>query len=134
MDNPVFNVKGQYQESLKDALVLAFSVLDRRKADGYRLDRKKGLVLYWTVSSSKKHEVIPFPKPLDAHEVFEKVIEFFEGEFVKEITLQEWDDEADDMDVEDETGWRVYTERWGRIDEDSYAFLAITPSFCWTGK
>jgi len=35
---------------------------------------------------------------------------------------------------DNEKGWRVYCEDWGKIDSDDYAFLAIKPAYIWYGK
>lgn len=134
MDNKEFNVKGEGLHFLEDALKLAFHVLEWRTAVGYRLDKKKGLVLYWHESSSEGYTVTPFITPMTAEQIYPQVVAFLNSEFAKQMELTDWDKRANDCDIQDYAGWRIYTETWGEVDEDDYAFLAITPSWCWSSK
>lgn len=134
MDNNRFNVKGEGYEFLKQTLELAFNVMED-KPRAYRIDKKKGFVLYWTDTTEKSNTVVhPFPTTLTAEQLFPLVQAFLESDEADEIELSDGDEEFDDCDVDNYYGWRVYTESWGRVDGDAYAFLAITPSWCWSGK
>lgn len=134
MDNPVFNVKGEGTASLLEALKLGFRLMEWSRAVGYRLDKKKGLVLYWSDKSEEGHQITKFITPLTPEELYPQIVAFLESDFSNQMELDSWDARTNDGDITDYEGWRVYTECWGRIDDDDYAFLAITPSFCWSSK
>jgi hypothetical protein len=134
IDNPAFNVKGEGGEMLLKALELGFYCAGHWKAEGFRIDKKKGLVLYWHDKSSEGHEVNKFITPLKPNQVVSQVIAFLESDFINEMELEGDDRDLDDCDIDNDLCWRIYTETWGRIDEDDYAFLAITPSYGWISK
>lgn len=134
MDNQVFNVKGEGKELLKAALHLAFEAMGEANAEGYCLDEKKGLMLYWADKSSTQRTVVPFITPLTADQLYPQVVAFLESDFANKMKLEGWDAATNDSEVGDHQGWRIYTEEWGEVDDDDYAFLAVTPSYCWYGK
>lgn len=133
MDNQVFNVKGEDAEQLLTALNLAFSVMEQQTAKAFRLHKKKGLILYWKDTSSKDQEVSPFIVPMTPKQLHPQILAFLESDFAREMKLKGWDAPTPDGDISEHAGWRVYTERWGQVSGNSYAFLAITPSSCWYG-
>lgn len=134
MDNIVFNVKGKNKEKLLPVLQMGFDLLDQKTAQAFRLDESKGLIFYWHDSSSIAAEVHAFPTPMAPEQLLPVVEEFLVSEFAQTISLGEWDRVYEDREVESDAGWRVYTEDWGEVAEDNYAFLAVTPSWCWYSK
>jgi hypothetical protein len=139
MDNQVFNINGTDKKLLKKVLKLAFMLNPYRKAEAWKIDKEKGLVLFW----SKEKDTTAFVEPLDAKGVFGFVWDFLNSEEALKIDLKDWDRnlEDDGFDGSTDRGWRVYTERWGRIgkgnseyDSYNYSFLAITPCYAWYGK
>lgn len=140
----MFNVRGtipQYESEkdiLLDTLRLAFTICDQQKTKAFRIDKEKGLVLYWANKSDRFKTINEFITPLTAEQVYPQVQAFltsyYDGEI--EVDLEEFDRpmEEEDDDITSVKGWRIYTERWGRIDGDSYAFLAIKPAYDNYGK
>lgn len=143
MENTLFNVMGtlpKYERDenlLLDALKLAFKVSDHSKAKAFRIDKKKGLILYWSEHTEKSEPINKFITPLTAEQIHPQVHAFlrscYDGEI--KVELEEFDEAMDeDDDITSVEGWRVYTEKWGRIDGDTYAFLAIKPAYENYGK
>ena len=131
-DNRVFDVNGSSEGFLKDVLKLAF-MQDHDKAIGYKIDSKKGFVLYWATTDDKESECIKFPVPLSYIEVCPLVWAFLKSDEAKKIKLKGFDADFD-HDGHNGSGWRVYCEGWGHIGNDWQAFLAITPALMWYGK
>lgn len=128
MDNRIFNVNGNAQELLSDALQLAFLQAGHDfKAKAFKVDKKKGLILLWSDEGTK------FPVPLDAHAVLPIVTAWLEGDEAKTIECEGWDADAD-HDGNNERGWRVYVEDWGHVGDCSYAICAVKPAYMWFGK
>lgn len=144
MENTIFNVRGtlpQYEseeDNLLDTLRLAFKVCNHAKARAFRIDKNKGLILYWTDKSERSKNINEFITPLTAEQVYPQVQAFltsyYDGEI--EVDLEEFDRpmEEEDDDITSVQGWRIYTEKWGRIGGDSYVFLAIKPAYDNYGK
>lgn len=132
MDNRVFNVNGEGDDLLRSTLYFAFSQAGHR-CEGWRIDVEKGFILYWHVEGDNPL-VAKFPFPIGSDSVFSLVKEYLaRNETWKEAKLTSWDRNAD-HDGSNSQGWRVYTEDWGQIAHDCYAFLAITPAYLWHGK
>jgi len=144
MENTIFNVMGtltQYEGgecNLLNALKLAFAISDHSKAEAFRIDKNKGLILYWTNTSEKREQINMFVTPLTAEQVYPQVKtflkSFYDGDIEVEIEDFDGNMEEEDSDLTSVEGWRVYTEKWGRIDGDFYAFLAIKPAYENYGK
>jgi len=127
-DNLIFNVNGTEDEDLLNALKLVFST-SGYKAESWIIDKKKGFVLLWSDNKGNK-----LPYPMSALEIFPMIKGFLESEQAKEIECKDWDEDTD-HDGDNELGWRVYTENWGKIDGvDGCSFLAIKPTYVWYGK
>lgn len=127
-DNPIFNVNGDTLKKLKETINLA---LDGRKIGGYIFKKEKGLILLSYISSSNK-DVIKFPAPLNSDQIADIVFEWLKTEEALLVPNEGWDADAD-HDGNNELGWRVYTENWGKIAGYSNA-LAIKPAYLWYGK
>lgn len=50
------------------------------------------------------------------------------------IECLDWDADADDCDIGDEVGWRVYCEDWGHVGKYRYSICAVKPAHLWAGK
>lgn len=129
MDNRIFNVNGSGGEQLMDAIKLAFKTSGFKTAKAWKIDNQKGIILYWYNDKGTN----PFPSPLTAEEVLPIVSSFLKSEDAKNIECIEWDEDYK-HDGSNSLGWRVYTEKWGKIDNKDYSFLAIKPAYMWHGK
>lgn len=127
-DNPIFNINGDSDSKLTDALVFA---LNGRTVSGFKFIVSKGLVLYSYISSTNNN-AIKFPTPLMAAEVAPIVLKWLNSDEAKQVPFHGWDANAD-HDGENELGWRVYTEDWGHI-EGEWNAIAIKPAYIWYGK
>lgn len=144
MENTLFNVRGvapRYthdKDYLLDTLKLGFMATDNQYAKAYRIDKDKGLILYWSTSTERGNKVEKFITPLTPEELYPQVKAFLKSYYDGEINmeLEEFDEnmEEDDDDLTSIQGWRVYTEKWGRVGGDTYAFLAIKPAWETFGK
>lgn len=144
INNTPFNVRGlipQYSTDknyLLDALNLAFLVSDRKTAKAYRIDKKLGLVLYWTDKSEKRGvEVHQFITPQTPEQIYPQVEAFLTSYYDEEIEIElEEEDEPylNDDDITNVEGWRIYTGQWNRVNGDFYAFIAIKPAYDHYGK
>jgi len=139
MDNRVFDINGEGQETLGRVLQLAFEQKgSNTKAKYFVVDKKKGLILLWYVADSQKDKVTKFLTPLSAKAATPMVIEWLNSDEAKTIELGDWDEDAD-HDGSNGAGWRVFCERWGHITgEDGLDYdgsiVAITPAYMWHGK
>lgn len=134
LDNPVFNVKGQGSEMLEVTLELGLACVGQRSLRGYRVDNKKGIILYWT--DADQDDFQHFGSNDDIQAIVNRILEEVEQ---LEFELTEDDDEHSDLEMDDEDisnnfGWRIYTESWGHIERDWKACLAVVPSYLWLGK
>ena len=149
LDNPVFNVKGEGKDMLLAALTLGINCVGENAFVGYRLDDKKGIVLYWADSEKDGYHKFMIPsKPEDiVDQLFQTVNALGETMYAEMLQHDEdsededdedddeyWDKPCDDGDVNSDLGWRIYTEKWGHIDGEWQACLAIVPSFLWTSN
>lgn len=135
MDNVQFNVRGEGYGDLLDTLKLAFRITEHNTAKGYKIIVDKGLVLY----SSYVDDMEKFIVPMTAEELLPMVKAFINDYFTRNthgiiLSDEEWDSSAKDSDIDDYPGWRIYTEQWGEVNDEWQAFLAITPSNCWSSK
>jgi len=132
-DNRIFNVNGRLDSSgdklLLETLKLAFAhASEHAKADGYRIDPKLGLIFHW--ASAEHADIVKFPSPLTAEQVFPVVLGWLQSNPVCECTS--WDADAD-HDGHNGPGWRVYCRDWGHVG-DPHGFIAVKPAFIWYGK
>lgn len=141
--NTPFNVRGiipQYsvdKNYLLDALKLAFLVSDQSTAKAYRIDKRLGLILYWTDKSEDIHPVQKFITPQTPEQIYPQVEAFLQAYYDKELDIElEKEDEPylNDSDITNVEGWRIYTGQWNRVNEDGYAFIAIKPAYDNYGK
>jgi len=133
MDNVVFNVNGSGEKFLAKVLALAFE--QNFTPEGWKKDKNKGIVLFWSLHEEGGKEVLPFRLSPTPEKLAKDIIQIFRTEdWVKEIPLKDWDADID-QDGHNSKGWRVFTERWGHIEGNGWAsFLCITPAYLWHGK
>lgn len=129
-DNIVFNVNGRLDrdgpELLLATLKLAFR-RSRKTAKAWRIDKKLGLVLYWT----DHPEATNFLATMDAEHLFPPILWYLKSKPDCETVGV---DSNADHDGDNGPGWRVYCEDWGHVGGHWQAFLAIKPAFMWYGK
>ena len=131
MNNRIFNVNGTGDDLLLKTLELALMQEwgKPKTLDAWKIDKEKGLILYWhTVENTN-----PFPSPLNAQQLLPVVSGFLASEEAKQIICNKWDADCQ-HDGSNSLGWRVYCEDWGHIGRDHYAFIAIKPAYMWYGK
>jgi hypothetical protein len=134
MDNIVFNVngssKGQLLATIKLALMSQYHDDKEQTVAAWKIDPKKGFILYWSDSSGANK----FPVPLSSDEITDIVWKWLKSEEGEKFpTLGKWDINMS-HDGHNKRGFRVYTEDWGQVDGDSYSIVAIRPVYCWYGK
>lgn len=134
LDNPVFNVKGQGRDMLLAALTLGINCVGKYTFKGFRIDNKKGIVLYWADSDKEGYQQFMIPSKPEGvvDQIFQAIstinIEISDDEDVY------WDKPHDDDEVDNDLGWRLYTEERGEIDNEWEACLAIVPSYLCLSK
>lgn len=124
MDNFRIDVTCRHKENLLLAMKLAFS--QHSFAEGYRIDEsKKLLIFYWYIPNDKTPHVnkLPFKMKYD-----------MATDFALSWLAEQDYGRQPDHDGDNEKGWRVYNEAWGHVENDSCAFLAITPTWAMYGK
>lgn len=109
--------------SLKPALEIAFECAPGKKATHYRVYDNK-LVLAWHENAGP--EFIKFLVPLTAETAVDVVKTWLKDE--AEYGRQP------DHDGDNGRSWRIWNESWGKIDNNSYAFVAIAPAWAEYGK
>lgn len=108
---------------LKPALEIAFEISPGHKATHYKVYDNK-LVFAWSESAGK--DFIPFLVPLTAETAVDIVKEWLKNDAVY--------GSQPDHDGDNSRSWRIYTEAWGHIDHNHYAFVAIEPRWAMYGK
>lgn len=143
MDNRFFNVNGKTKEQLKLALeLLLFNEYgEKDKVAGWYFSKQKGFVLTW--ANPDKHKSSPFtnrlgqPEEIDVNELLELLWKWKDTEQASTVELEDFEDDADHEGSNDK-GWRLYTEKWGHIEEgssiDHYSIAAFKPVWLWYGK
>ncbi len=130
-DNKVLNVNGEGDEGLLLALELAFLQHGKRTTcSGWSQSKEHGFILHWHRNGTG---VIPFSHDLSLTETFAIVKGWLNGEFAKTLELDGWDRD-NDHDGHNGTGWRVYSEDWGKVGGKPYSICAIKRIFVWVGK
>lgn len=118
---------------LLSALTLGILCVGHYNFTGYRLDDKKGIVLYWADSACVGYQKFMSDSKPDA--IVDQVYQAVSTIQVEIENDVHWDREIlDDGDIDSSRGWRLYTEQWGQIDDEWQACLAVTPSYLWTSK
>lgn len=138
MDNFAIDVSAEEKKDLVHALSLIMG--QHRRMTHYRVktepfeDRgavnpREGtlntLILFWTDPGK---EATAFDKPMDnPYDLANWVMKWLEH---IEYPPRDFDDE----DIWEVAGWRVYNEKWGRVDDEHYSSCGIEPRWCWYGK
>lgn len=125
-DLPEFVVTGETKQLLIDTLDIGFCVTGHSTAVGWKATDSR-MVLYWASDGSltRPH---PFIVPMSGKDVAESVWAWLQT-LSRDVFPQEYD-----HDGGNNRGWKVYTEAWGQISGDTYAFLAIEPHWMVCGK
>jgi hypothetical protein len=128
MDNQIFRVNGEDDDSLLKVLELVFDQGGHQHCTSYTHDSKYGLVLHWD-----KSEGVPFPSPMSASEILPVVRSWLNSDKADNVELV-----GDEQDLEHDghntRGWLVYVERWGYVGGFKYTICAVKSVFLWRGK
>lgn len=126
MDNFRINVTARGEQTLRDAMKLAFLQHAKgakfwavRPADE---DKPLRMIFYWTDGAK---DILPFGFTMDPEGCAD-----FAGRWLAEA---EYDFEPD-HDGHNTKGWRIYNEGWGHVDRDWQAVVAVTPVWAMHGK
>lgn len=136
MDNRIFDVNGEGIDRLKQTISLAMD--NYSKVDGYRIDKKAGIVLLWHCDNKNPLHV-KFPSPVSPEMAAIMAYEWVMSKDALETPDKDgWDKNAD-HDGSNERGWRAYVNEWGHIkllkgDDERYGIVAIKPAYIWYGK
>lgn len=82
------------------------------------------LIMFW--SDSADADYVPFGEALSSERAGEFILNWLE--------LTKPDEEMPDIDGTVCHGFRLYNEGWGRIEDMSYSFLAVSPQWIMYGK
>lgn len=116
---------------LDSALRIAFHGAPGGKATHYRLNNRDDtgiirLILGWG-DRMAKGDKLPFPLSVEDSSAQE-----FVGHWLEHQPYP--DNDRPDFFGSTGSGWRIYTERFGRIDDDPYSFVAIEPAMMYYGE
>lgn len=120
MDNKYFEIHSSGKEQFTLAMKIALA--DHNKVIGYKIDKEKGMILYW----SKCDGVIEFPYVMNEQGVIDFVFGWVEATPVGTG--------RPDHDGDNDKGFRVYCESWGHVGGYWQAFVAIEPIWAMYGK
>lgn len=123
MDNFHIDIVSNNRKHFETAMEIAFDHAPGKKASYYRISKEKGLILYWTEFKNKEAQPLPFEMGMKAATDF----------------VWHWLEDAErgnepDHDGDNGKGFRIYTENWGKVDDDWQAFVAIKPIWAMYGK
>jgi hypothetical protein len=124
VDNRKIEVQSRGREAFDLAMKIIFDSAPGGKADAYRIDPDRGLVLYW----SKQPEAIALPCPMDWKAAADMAWTWLASRTDDQI--HGWADH----DGSNVRAWRVYNEDWGHVGSSHYAFVAIQACWGWIGK
>lgn len=121
MDNFRIDITAEMQETLLDALTIAFRH-NHGPARGYRVTPENGLIFLWLPVESN-------PKDVVARMTVSEAADF----------AWQWLQEQDygpqpDHDGDNERGFRIYCEGWGYVANDYRAICAVQPKWAMFGK
>jgi hypothetical protein len=154
MDNFHIDVTAAGRAAFDTAMGLA--MYSHSKAVAYALHPKLGLVLFWSDHEKEIADRTEMPSfsPHVNRELWDqlykescaKVVRVpvqklpypMQGKALVEFAWN-WLETAErgeqpDHDGENEAGWRVYCEGWGRVGDAQYSFVAIQPVWAMYGK
>ena len=124
MDNVHFDITLEGDIALEHALAVAFAY--NQKAKAWRTDEynnRPRLLFSWQ-DAKPESGWIPFVTPIEANEAT--------------TIVQAWLEQADygpEPDGSNGRGWRVYCDRWGKVEPyTSESFVAIEPQLACYGK
>jgi hypothetical protein len=112
----------------KDGLKLAFGLFEMRhsKVEGYKLCGDRGMVFYWHVGAEQiKEGISKLPFVMNLAQASE-----FAWNWLEQAKMPP----EPSTDGSTSRGWRVYNERYERIGECDYAFVAVQPTWIIHGK
>lgn len=142
MENKIFNVNGKTKEQLQLAvqLLLLDEYGDKKKITGWYCTEEKGMVITWWFGD--KYKATPFtdrmgkPSEIGENELVDFLWNWLNSEEARKVKCEDWAINLKDSDVSNGIGWRLYTDRWGHIEEeghslDHYSIAAFKPVYLW---
>lgn len=134
MDNRIFNVNGDGQQLLEQALTLAcaqeyWKTPSTIKA--WEMHPDHGLILCKWPRNDQANKLIA---PLSGAEITPMVWAWLQTEEAKKIPCTGWDAEYTG-DGDTRLGWRVYVGDWGHVGSfHGGVVCAVKPAWMWYGK
>ena len=128
MDNRIFNVNGKGCENLQATIELVFKQT-RMTCDGWSFSKKHGLILHWCDGD----KINKLPSSIGAEEATKLVWAWLQTDEAGTVESEHWDSNYN-HDGHNGSGWRVYCEDWGHVDNEWSAICAIKPVYLWYGK
>lgn len=119
MDNFHIDVICIGRDNLKAALTIVSS--QHRQAVGYSVSPEKGLIFYW--AEHDKMTALPFKLDVEGM-----------TDFATRWLAEQAYGREPDHDGDNDKGWRVYNEAWGKIGSDWQTFIAVRPAWACYGK
>ena len=127
--NSQVDVTCDKKEVFDMALAIAFINAPGHKAYGFCVDKKIGLILYWFEADKAE----PLPYAMDINQAKSFVwgwLESLKDEDFSEYTF----DHMSNLKLDKKRGFRIFNEDWGHVNGQSYAFVAILPTYTLYGK
>lgn len=121
MDN--FHIDITSEGPLIKAMEIAFGKY--RTAEAYAIDPGKGLVFLWAKKDTLGAVRVDLPFKMDAAGAAD-----FDTRWLAEADYGR----QPDHDGDNEKGWRLYNEGWGRINGYDYSIVAVKPAWAMYGK
>lgn len=119
-DNFKFYLTSDKDIHLDLMVKILFSV--HKSVVGWKEEKNKGLILYWTDSKG----ITKFPSPVTKQETLVRIIKEW-------LESQDYGEEPD-HDGSNYKGFTMYNESWGHVNNEWEAFVAIKPEWCMYGK
>ncbi len=128
IDERFFEMPSNFQfritahENLPLAMQMAFTY--QKNAVGFRVSKTHGLIFYWTDSRKQFYQRMPI-----------KMDYALAADFAQRWLSEQVYPQEPDHDGDNEKGWTLYNEdRWGHVDDEYEAFIAIKPDWIEYGK
>lgn len=129
MDNRIFKVNGSGEGTLTAALELVF---DGRTAEGWRQDKRHGLILYWSTPDDPRCQ--PFVVPMRPIDLTTTVSQWLSSDFARDVELPDGCGDFNNFDGSISDGWYIYFDDTADDINGFYTLCAIKPAYLWHPK
>lgn len=125
MDNFRINITAIGDQTLQAAMRMVFDHnAPGKRAEAYTVDSEHGMIFLWHMHSSHTNAVaLPFKMDADGA-----------ADFARRWLLDLDYGKQPDHDGDNERGWRLYTETWGKVASLDYSICAVQPMWAMFGK